>query len=1147
MTVYALLVGINKYTAVNNLNGCVQDVNRVRQFLAGRVGADQLKLEVLTDEQATRQNMLDTFVGHLGQAQNGDTALFYYSGHGAQEMSPPEFWHLESDRRNETLVCHDSRSHDQAWDLADKELGYLISQVTQGKPDLHTVIILDSCHSGSGTRDDEGGVRMTPPNTRRRTFSDYAVPQNAIVVEGEDRRYQPPSAPHIAMSACRPEELARERPLGEPQEIQGVFTYHLLTALQQAGPNFSYRRLAAHVNALVRLAIRYQTPQIESELSLDQPFLGGAIQPRPRSYTARYDNDASSWIIDGGTIHGISPETKRDTTQLALFSTLADDEAIDLKNAAGQAKVTDVYPTYSKIKVTVDGQVLGKAETPYQAVVIASPLPPRLVHLTGDDQAALDDVGQAIDQANSDAPTLKVKVADGEAEIEQADLRLMALPNERVYRICRTTDSQSLMVDTPYTEPILAAARLQHMARWLTTYELNNPETHLDPNAVSMTVTVEEGQNQYIAEEEGELRLTYTPLGEEWRPPGLRFKLTNNTQQDFFCTLLNITPDFRVWPVASKNHGGIIEVPAGGEAFVVGHGRLKLEVEDDLWQQGMTEKRELFKLLISTNNFDATFLDLDPLPVKYVTTRGDRGALDQLLKKANLRASLDDDDPIFNDWRTVDLPVVTHRPQDAVKIEAGDTGVELTEGVTLIDQAGLTGPGGEAVTARLMTDPESSRDLGSASLPNWPRGNAGQMQPLSLTATRSVGEPGLSVLALENVANYEDVSPQTPLKLKLPTVLEDNEQVLAYGFDGEFFLPLGRVTGREGGTEITIERLPDPEGTRSLTNSIRLYFQKLITDTLGLAPTYPRLAMVTPGEQPGEVVYETNSALIAAKVAAASKVALYIHGIIGETRYMTPSAWIGPKGQRLADHYDLILAFDYENLATGIKETAALLKEKLTAVGLGPGHNKTLHVLAHSMGGLVSRWLVEGIDGGNQMVQHLYMFGTPNGGSPWPKIEDYALTALTIGLNMLAPVTWPVSVATGLLAFIENNDKMLDQMNVASELLNDLATTRDPGLPYTLFAGNTSIIEAARQAEPDGQNRLERLLSKINTTQLLHQAASLAFLNEPNDTAVAVTSTYNVPDIRTPAPIKHELACDHMTYFVADGGWPAMVETVTNG
>ena len=51
----------------------------------------------------------------------------------------------------------------------------------------------------------------------------------------------------------------------------------------------------------------------------------------------------------------------------------------------------------------------------------------------------------------------------------------------------------------------------------------------------------------------------------------------------------------------------------------------------------------------------------------------------------------------------------------------------------------------------------------------------------------------------------------------------------------------------------------------------------------------------------------------------------------------------------------------------------------VAAKGVRPG-------IAFHIGGLVARWFIER-EGGNRVVQHLVMLGTPNAGSPWPTAE----------------------------------------------------------------------------------------------------------------------------------------------------------------
>ena len=122
--------------------------------------------------------------------------------------------------------------------------------------------------------------------------------------------------------------------------------------------------------------------------------------------------------------------------------------------------------------------------------------------------------------------------------------------------------------------------------------------------------------------------------------------------------------------------------------------------------------------------------------------------------------------------------------------------------------------------------------------------------------------------------------------------------------------------------------------------------------------------------------------MIRAAVAGASRILMYIHGIIGDTRGMVSSARpghlaLGAFVEPVGDRYQLLLAFDYENINTPIDETARDLKGRLAAVGLGERHGKALDVVAHSMGGLVARWMIEREDG-DTIVSRLVTLGTPN-------------------------------------------------------------------------------------------------------------------------------------------------------------------------
>ena len=271
---------------------------------------------------------------------------------------------------------------------------------------------------------------------------------------------------------------------------------------------------------------------------------------------------------------------------------------------------------------------------------------------------------------------------------------------------------------------------------------------------------------------------------------------------------------------------------------------------------------------------------------------------------------------------------------------------------------------------------------------------------MTFTASRG-SDPGLSVLELTDVNDLALVTPDAPLRMTVPLALQTNEHVVPVAYDGEFFLPLGRVESRSADeTVIALDRLPPPlADSRSLTGAIKIFFQKVISKVVKLEFPYPILAVADVAAD-GTVKPIRDPLKVRDRVAKANRILLFVHGIIGDTQSMVPSVQLArlADARPLASLYDLVLTFDYENLNTTIEENGRLLKKRLEAVGLGPGHGKMLDIAAHSMGGLVSRWFIEQ-EGGNQVVRRLVMLGTPNGGSPWPQVFDWATVGARAGVE----------------------------------------------------------------------------------------------------------------------------------------------------
>ena len=111
-TIWALLIGIDRYKAVSSLRGCVNDVEAMRTLLINRYSVPDDHIRLLTNEAATRIGILKAFQEFLidnPQIRRGDQILLHYNGHGSQmPVSPGEF---EPDGLSETLVPHELSHH----------------------------------------------------------------------------------------------------------------------------------------------------------------------------------------------------------------------------------------------------------------------------------------------------------------------------------------------------------------------------------------------------------------------------------------------------------------------------------------------------------------------------------------------------------------------------------------------------------------------------------------------------------------------------------------------------------------------------------------------------------------------------------------------------------------------------------------------------------------------------------------------------------------------------------------------------------------------------------------------------------------------------------------------------------------------------
>lgn len=1138
--VYALMIGIDDYPiAHHKLRGCVNDMKAVKEYLEGRFDKENFNLNIkeLTDKDATRDNIIDGFLNHLTQAGKDDIVFIHYSGHGSQVPAPKEFWHSEPDKLVETMVCWDSRI-EGGFDLASKELSYLIWKVAQKEP--HIVVLFDCCHSGSGTRDanSETFDRMAEVGNTERPIESF-VGYNEYNIDKETGQVDPPIGRHILLAAARDNETAKETNMGGIQG--GVFTHSLLKSLRDSKGTLSYADLMNRTQTQVYNRVDEQHPQLEAIEEVDKfkSFLNGSILPKPDYYTVVYDAAEDSWIMNVGELHGIQSGTK-----LALFdeaATNADMNNID--KAIGELEVDEAYA--EKSLVLMSGIDSNDQEKVYKAKVTEIPIPPLKVFL--DESGDKEGVNAAKAILKKSESTYIELVKDRKLcqyQILAKNHQYWVTPPDSEKPVFKRIDGY----DDDNSE--LLVLRLIHLAKWRNTFELSNPNTGLEDSDIEITMSEVLDMNRrgkvtkeniFDLTEPVHLEYKFDSKKNKWAQPRFRFKIKNTSPETLYVSLLYMSEDFsadnKYVPIQRLDPGEEVYAkykPKGKDFFI---DAVRTGVPGEFTSWGITSINDLLKVFVSTVEFNTNIYNLDALEL-------------DVKRKDTTRATVDDDDDEFAsgntaDWMTKDVHFTVTRPLDSVDLSDEDVTIH---GMTVAAHSGLK------AKINLSTQKEATRAVGGAdqhkAVPTALMGNP-NIQDMALNQPQGKAAP-LSILEITDVTDTNVVNENAPLELSLGEDLAENEMVLPIGYDESTgsFIPLGgSSTDAEGHTKITIDQLPEPTpaGTRSLGGSIKIFFKKVVLSKLGKPYEYPILAEGIVSEDGEDLKYNKDKDDIKAKVANANKIVVFVHGIIGDTKDMTKAVRKGRlqnngSTKYMGDLYDLVLTFDYENLNTRIQETGRLFKERLEEIGLGEGHGKTVHIVAHSMGGLVSRWMIEK-EGGDKIVDHLIQLGTPNGGSAWSDVYKWAKVAMSFVLGKVSISAIYLAPLSFLLK--QADDKMfitLKQMNAQSEFIEDLnSSTNDPKVPYTIICGDTSQIP--RMQEADVQKTIKGVLAKLGNDGQAKLIDDMIFKSR-NDIAVAVDSIKEVSDNRNPAPQKIEVACDHMSYFVTDAGLNALTETV---
>ncbi|MCB0521998.1 MAG: caspase family protein [Lewinellaceae bacterium] len=922
----------------------------------------------------------------------------------------------------------------------------------------YLVTLLDCCHSGSGFRSDEKVLGKA-----RQCYDRLDERPLEQYLGGYFAKMKKTGDPIVVPTTNLLNLAACDRSEKAYEHgTHGLFTYCLLNVLNDS-PRISYAKLFERTRQKMMAIADKQHPRFEPTGFFDsfEVFL------RPGDTAEDIRNDLNKkngkWYVNLGSLHGI-PVTGAAPATFAIFK-----KGENTPFAHAQA----VKVKFQETEINFEGG----GEWGGEAKLISLPEPAIEVYMDEKFAKKYDNILKTNPATKPVFAALSSDFAEQKYSIEYVPgkIEIKNRSNNQLVKGFKTgkpADQENHLFKTAFD-------CLDQIAQWERVLALEKSSKPLQSDDFGFELVTKDLDGKEVTASNMATVEIFGQDGVFAEKPAFSLRLDNPTKNDLHFSIFYIQTDYSIMPLVS-------EIMPGKTVKDVYIGKLQLDDH---------EYEYLFhlKLVVSTEKIEDQLVQMKAMEglgtIVNIDTKGgivmddnERSVLDDWFTKS-LAVRIVGIDQELNDAKTIALEGGAIKILPNKKIKAKVNATSTTRG-------GFRSADVLNVLPRLFDEDSTAF--------------------FSTTANTRSTSSGPLVLNLEGLTGTEHIK-ENPLEIELSQSLADNEMLVPVTFDGDQIVVLGGSENMGAGkVKVTVDTMPDqqpPAATRSPGKALWLYFLKIIK----MDTQYLRIA-----ERNGEKVSRTDDGIFT-KVKNAKRIVMVIHGIIGDTKEMAKVALKA----RDEGQYDLVLTFDYENLNTTIQETAAALEKKLGEAGIEPGCGKDFTILAHSMGGLVSRYYIENLSG-KEVVKNLILAGTPNLGSNFGKIPEYLGWANKI-LGLASTVNLTVPYAASIIAFLKGAEQVtvtLAQMNYKDKgnFLKDLERNPDPGVPYHLVSGNIGTC-ISTYGKDNLSDKLFDMVAKIFNGQT------------DNDIAVLTSSIKGVDMQRSPAPAVFDVPCHHLNYF----------------
>lgn len=237
----ACLVGINYTGTENQLEGCMNDVQKMKDLLIVKYGYDPRNIQLITETtivKPTRKNIILQFMNLLKNATAGDTLVFFFSGHG---YHVPDMSNDEDDGKDEIIITSENHY------IVDDEFRAIIQ--TYLRPDVQLFGFFDNCHSG--TIFDLRFEYLVDDNTEQKTCPQYVETPGQVIL----------------LSSCRDDQQSVDANINGT--FNGAMTFALVEILSKPKAGVTWYEVFKTLRIMVKQMGFAQVAQMSTGRHLD--------------------------------------------------------------------------------------------------------------------------------------------------------------------------------------------------------------------------------------------------------------------------------------------------------------------------------------------------------------------------------------------------------------------------------------------------------------------------------------------------------------------------------------------------------------------------------------------------------------------------------------------------------------------------------------------------------------------------------------------------------------------------------------------------------------------------------------------------------------------------------------------------------------